>query len=209
MLGEIAYLKFNSFPHDATVGKQARDFLLAHADAKAIIFDCRNNRGGDALVMDHVLPLLFSKETQLVRMDTRSAADDGTPPSHATIRRPSPEEIVRFDHMVSPDKNEKRLQEVPIYYLISNKTGSAAEHIALALKRTKRAELIGETTAGYGHYGDLQNIGQRFSVFIPVGRTYDPDTNWDWEGVGIAPTIPVSADDALSEALRLANRQKN
>src|SRR5436305_11847446 len=41
-----------------------------------------------------------------------------------------------------------------------------------------------------------------YAAFIPVGRTFDPDNNWDWEGVGVAPDVAAPADQALDEALR-------
>ena len=41
-------------------------------------------------------------------------------------------------------------------------------------------------------------------AFMPVGRTYDPDTGWDWEGKGVAPDVATGADEALAEALRRA-----
>ena len=76
--------------------------------------------------------------------------------------------------------------------------------MTLALKRTHRATIIGETTAGAGHYGGQVEIGDKFQAFIPVGRTFDPDTGKDWEGTGVAPDVAVSADKALDEALTLA-----
>ena len=51
-----------------------------------------------------------------------------------------------YDHIVVPDKEERRLRKVPLYYLISSETALAGEHLALALKRTGRGALISETT---------------------------------------------------------------
>ncbi|MBA3811363.1 MAG: S41 family peptidase [Caulobacteraceae bacterium] len=206
MIGDVAYLRFNEFPEDPAVAAAARRFLLAHADAKAVIIDARPHRGGGLGVMDAILPLLYARETHLVRMDTRaSVADSGPMQDGPTlVRQPSPPTIVSRDHVVTPDPSERRLQHVPIYYLTSRSTASAAEHLALAFKRTRRAILIGETTRGAGHYGGLQDIGDRFAAFIPVGRTYDPDTGWDWEGKGVAPDVAVPADQALDEAIREA-----
>jgi len=200
MIDTVAYLRFNLFPDDPAVATQARNFLLQHADAKAVIIDSRTNHGGDLTVMDQILPLLYARPTILVRMDTRASADDGRP-SAAIIRQTAPKSLVRYDHRVIPDTTETRLQKVPVFYLVSAQTGSAAEHLALAFKRTKRATIIGQTTAGLGHYGGVEPIGKRFAAFIPVGRTYDPDTNWDWEGVGVTPDVVVPADQALDEAL--------
>jgi hypothetical protein len=200
MIGDVAYLRFNIFPNDAQVAARARQFLIDHADAKAVILDVRPNRGGGLMVMDAILPLLFAETTTLVRMDTRAAvAQPGEP--ETLVLQASPPSVVRHDHVVTPSTAERRLQRAPTFYLTSNRTASAAEHLAMALKRTKRATLIGETTRGAGHFGGLTPIGERFSAFIPVGRTYDPATGEGWEAVGVTPDVAVPADRALDEAL--------
>jgi C-terminal processing protease CtpA/Prc len=153
--------------------------------------------------MNAWLPLFFDKQTVLVRMDTRAESAEDAPEMGGLVRRPSPPEFVRNDHVIQPDP-ETRLRKVPLYYLTSHVTASAAEHMALAMKHTHRAVLIGETTRGAGHYGGVGKIGERFGAFIPIGRTYDPDTGWDWEGKGVAPDVAVPADQALDEALKRA-----
>jgi C-terminal processing protease CtpA/Prc len=72
------------------------------------------------------------------------------------------------------------------------------------LKRTGRATLVGETTRGAGHYGGMIPMGSGYAAFIPVGRTFDPETNQGWEGTGVTPHVEVPADRALDEALRRA-----
>ena len=47
-------------------------------------------------------------------------------------------------------------------------------------------------------------FGKGYAAFIPVGRTFDPDTGQSWEGTGVAPDVAVPSDKALDEALRLA-----
>jgi C-terminal processing protease CtpA/Prc len=91
-----------------------------------------------------------------------------------------------------------------VFLLTSNRTASAAEHLSLSLKRTGRATLIGETTRGAGHYGGMVPVGGGYAAFIPVGRTWDPDTGQGWETVGVTPHVQVPADQALDEALRRA-----
>lgn len=204
MIGQVAYLRFNGFPGDDGGPQKARQFLLDHAGTiRAVIIDSRGNHGGGLDEMNAILPLFYGKTTTLVRMDTRAAV--GAPPFHQGIeRRPSPPEVIRDDHVIHPDPAETRLRSVPVYYLTSRKTVSAAEHLALAFRHTHRAVQVGETTQGAGHFGSLETIGTRFAAFIPVGRTYDPDTGWDWEGKGVAPDIAVPAGQALDEALKQA-----
>lgn len=205
MIGDVAYLRFNMFPGDGETARRARDFLLAHADARAVILDARPHRGGGMDEMNAILPLLYGERAALVRMETRAAMDaDGPMRDGPTlVRVASGPEVVARDHVVTPDPKGAGLQKVPVYYLTSRRTASAAEHLALAFKRTHRATLVGETTRGAGHFGGLEPLG-RFAAFIPVGRTYDPDTGWDWEGKGVTPDVATGADAALDEALKLA-----
>lgn len=205
MIGDVAYLRFNMFPGDGETARKARDFLLAHADARAVILDARPHRGGGMDEMNAILPLLYAEPTALLRMEIRAAVDADGPirDGPTLLRAASAPEVVARDHVVTPDPKGAGLQKVPVYYLTSGRTASAAEHLALALKRTHRATLVGETTRGAGHFGVLEPFG-RFAAFIPVGRTYDPDTGWDWEGKGVAPDVATGADAALDEALKLA-----
>ena len=207
MIGDVAYLRFSGFPGDDAATERARKFLVDHAgEAKAVIIDSRGNHGGGLDEMDALLPLLYAEKTTLVRMDTRAASDRGNPLGDQgnLVRRPSPDTLVRRDHVITPDTTETRLQHVPVYYLVSHQTASAGEHLALAFKHTHRAVLVGETTRGAGHYGGTRPFGDRFQAFIPIGRTYDPDTNWDWEGKGVAPDVAVDPAKALDEALARA-----
>jgi C-terminal processing protease CtpA/Prc len=137
-------------------------------------------------------------------MDTRASVDrSGHGPDEHEMERlvSGPDGVVRREHYVLPSTSEKRLFGAKVFVLTSGATGSAAEHMTLALKHTHRATIIGETTAGAGHYGGQEPIGDKFSVFIPVGRSFDPDTGKDWESVGVAPDIAVPAEQALTEAL--------
>lgn len=204
MIGDVAYLRFNMFSNDPAVVRRARQFLLDHADAKAVILDARPNRGGSLAVMDAVLPLLFGETATLVRMDTRVGVPSPMQAGATLLRQASPPTVLRLDHIVRPDTVERRLQRVPVFYLTSGRTASAAEHLALAFKHTGRATLVGEKTYGAGHYGGVGPVGERFAAFIPVGRTYDPDTGQGWEEVGVAPDVAVPADKALDEALARA-----
>jgi len=55
-----------------------------------------------------------------------------------------------------------------------------------------------------GNYGGVVPVGYGYAAFIPVGRSFDPDTGEGWEGVGVKPDVEVPADKALDEALKLA-----
>jgi len=202
----VAYLKFYELSPEARQIDDVHDFMRSHRDARALIIDVRDCHGGTLDVMDEVLPYLFDRRTTLVTLEVRrEAADrigdylDGNDSTPRTYRDAS---IIRHVHVVTPARDRGDLDTVPVFYLTSAKTASACEHLALALHRTHRAVLIGETTRGAGHFGGTLPLGNALSVFVPVGRTYDPDTGWDWEGKGITPNIAVPADKALDTALQ-------
>jgi peptidase S41-like protein len=195
----IAYIRFNVFPGDPQTVAAVRDFMRSHATAKTIIFDNRTHHGGGLAEMNAMFPYLFPKSTVLVTMDTRGSVGEQEEPFVRKVAGPAG--VVRREHFVEPSKTEKRLFKAKVFVLTSGATGSAAEHMTLSLKRTHRATIIGEPTAGAGHYGGGMPVADKFDVFMPVGRTFDPDTGKDWEGTGVAPDVAVPAKDALVEAL--------
>ena len=202
-----AYIAFNRFtPDEATVGTVEK-FLADYAGAETLIIDVRQCRGGTAHVMEAMLPHLYAAETKLVAMEMRAAVVEGgfdplsqMPSFRRAADRPG---FVSREHYVTP-AGASPLQKARIFYLTSKKTASACEHFALALKRTGRATLVGEATSGANHFGFPQPLAGGFKIFMPVGRTFDPDTGKDWELTGVAPDVAVPAEAALDEALRRA-----
>lgn len=206
----VAYIEFAMFSGNEATLEQLEEFLETHKDARTLIIDARKHRGGGLAEMDLIFPQIFTRPTALVQMDTREAVErnGGNPlDDQSSLRKmKAPASVIRREHFVTPAKLQGGLAKAKVYLLTSGRTASAAEHLALSLKRTKRAVLIGETTRGAGHYGAMLPMDESFTyaAFIPVGRTFDPDTNEGWEGVGVKPDVAVPADRALDEALKRA-----
>jgi hypothetical protein len=205
----VAYIDFNGFPGNETTIAAVRKFLETHKDAKHLIIDARDNGGGGLAEMNLIFEQIFTKPTTLVTMDIRQAVEEkhGTPfdPNDPLMRKVSgPATIIRREHVAVPSAKQSALKDAKVYLLTSKKTFSAAEHFSLSLKRTKRATLIGEATGGGAHFGGMGPMGAGYAAFVPVGRTFDPDTGQSWEGTGVAPDVAVPADKALDEALKLA-----
>jgi hypothetical protein len=209
----IAYIDFRGFPGNEATIADVRKFLAAHAGAKTLIIDARRNGGGGLAEMNLIFEQVFAKPTTLVTMDIRQAVEErhGTPFADNDPLMPKvdgPATIIRRQHLVVPAASQGPLKDAKVILLTSKKTFSAAEHLSLALKRTGRATLIGEATGGGAHFGGTVPMGEGYAAFIPVGRTFDPDTGESWEGTGVAPSISIPADKALDEALRLSGIAK-
>lgn len=201
----IAFLRINAFFRDPDQTAAVAKFMADHAEAEAIIFDIRTHRGGGLDQMDVIFPWLFAKETRLVTMAMRRSVEEeqGTPFGETPSLRltsGTPLEVVR-EHWATPNA-DARLRDAKVYLLTSRRTGSAAEHFALAMKHTGRATLVGSNTAGANHFGGGVELTGRFGAFVPVGRTYDPVTGKDWEGDGVAPDVAVAPEAALEWVLK-------
>lgn len=199
----IAYVRINGFPGSPEAVEQLTRFLDDHSEATTLIFDARGHSGGGLAEMDVIFPRLFARETALLNMETRASVDRARgggdePPTLRSI--PSSSDYIRRQHFVSPAADQ-RLADARIFVLTSGRTASAGEHFTLALKRTGRGTVIGQTTGGAGNYGGFERVANDYTVFIPVGRTYDPETNRGWEGTGVAPDVSVAPAEALREAL--------
>jgi hypothetical protein len=202
----VGYIRFSAFLGRDEEMAGVRKWLAENRDAKTLIFDLRNHHGGGLDEQDAIFAYLFAKPTALVKMSVSKAVfDQGRFPFE-----PSPTMMVETigDRIVATHSaipgEATPLRHAKVYLLISNRSASAAEHFALALKSTGRATLIGEPTAGANHFGGGQELNDHFGVWMPVGRTYDITTGKDWEGTGIAPDIAVDPKLALVKALERA-----
>lgn len=74
------------------------------------------------------------------------------------------------------------------------------------LKVNNRVTIVGERTAGGGHFGGFLPLPGGFYMFLPRGRTYDPRTNEGWEAEGIKPDVEVRHEDALRTVTELIKR---
>ena len=202
----VGYIRFSAFFGTPEEMAGVRKWLAGNRDAKTLIFDLRNHHGGGLDEQDAIFSYLYAEKTPLVRMAMSKEVYD----QHGSPVQPGPTLVFATEgntevatHSAVPGE-DTLLRTAKVYLLVSNKTASAAEHFALALKSTGRATLIGEATAGANHFGGGQDITHHFGVWMPVGRTYDIKTGQDWEGAGIAPDISADPKQALVIALEKA-----
>jgi len=202
----IGYIRFSAFLGTDEEMAGVRKWLAENKDAKALIFDLRNHHGGGIQEQDVIFSYLYDKPTPLVQMAMAKAIYDehGSPmPDSPTIHWTAEGDKVVTTHQAVPGE-ATALRRAKVFVLVSNKTASAAEHFALALKSSGRATLIGEATAGANHFGGPTELNDHFYVWMPVGRTYDVKSGKDWEGTGVAPDVEADPKQALVLALEKA-----
>lgn len=184
--GNIGYLKFNFFGDPDLCGPTAIAAMnfLAHVDA--IIFDLRENGGGDPKMVALISTYLFDKPTHL--NDLYNRKDDQS-----------------TQYWTLPYVPGNRLADTPVFVLTSQNTFSGAEEFSYNLKNLKRATLVGETTGGGAHPVDGHRIDDHFMIGVPFARAINPVSKTNWEGIGVTPDVPAKASDALEVAEKLAS----
>jgi C-terminal processing protease CtpA/Prc len=184
----IGYIKFDGFMDASFCGPTVNAAMgfVAHTDA--LIFDIRQNGGGQPAMVTLVASYLFERPTHLI--DIYNRKEDSTTQNWTLSYLPGP-----------------RLTKQPVFVLTSKRTFSGAEEFAFDLKNQKRATIVGETTGGGAHPVSGHPVADYFMVGVPFAKSLDPVTKTNWEGTGVEPDVKVAADDALSTAEKLANEK--
>ncbi|WP_444899053.1 S41 family peptidase [Microbulbifer sp. VAAC004] len=180
--GNIGYIDFWGFDHVNEVSKKRLEAVMTLIeDTDAIIFDLRNNGGGDGNMGRLISSYLFEKPTHLNSIYWRA--------TYSTTEFWTLETL-----------NGKRKAKVPVFILTSKDTFSAAEAFTYYLKHLKRATIIGEVTKGGAHPIQFLSLDKEFKVSIPIARAVNPITKSNWEGTGVLPDIIASKEEAFDIA---------
>lgn len=186
--GDIGYVDIRSFAgldfdDAADPTRRAIDDAVARVrDTRAIVLDLRGNRGGSPAMVGY-----------LASAFTAAGADIFNT-FHSRLGAMSERPAVWHAHPCT---------DVPLYLLVDAATGSAAESFAYTLKHSGRATVIGASTRGAANPGRPFDLGNGYEVFVSTGTPRNPNTQANWEGVGVQPDIAADGD-ALAVALERA-----
>ena len=181
----IGYIKFDGFMDASFCGPTVNSAMSFIAHTDAVIFDIRQNGGGQPAMVTLIASYLFDQPKHLI--DIYNRKEDTTTQNWTLSYLPGP-----------------RLSKQPVFVLTSKRTFSGAEEFAFDLKNQKRATIIGETTGGGAHPVSGHTIADYFTIGVPFAKSLDPVTKTNWEGTGVEPDVKVPAADALTTAQKLA-----
>jgi hypothetical protein len=189
LAGNIGYIELSftsdiDFADRDSPARRSADAALALVrDADAVIIDVRRNGGGAPSMVGYLVSAFVAPDADVYNT---FYSRKGTQSERPKTPYPSP----RLD--------------VPLYVLTSGRTGSAAEAIAYTLQAAKRAQVVGERSAGAANPGDQFVTPQGYAVFVATGSPRNPINGRNWEGVGVTPDVATSNEQALTRARELA-----
>ena len=188
--GNIGLLDISGFTmgDDMRAAVDAAMTLLQGSDA--VIIDVRRCPGGAVEGVNYVASYFFGPERRVL-MNRYDRPSDTTTES------------------TTVDVAGKRMPDVDLYVLTSNRSGSACESFPFTLQQHGRAKIVGERTAGAGYNNAIIPIGYGFELSVSVGTAIHPKSGKGWEAVGVQPDIEAPADRALDAARADALGQKN
>lgn len=178
----IGYINLVLFAETEQGGPQLESAMNLLTYTNALIIDLRESRGGAPAMVDLIASYLMNERTNT--SDIYYRKDD-------RLEQRFTESEVTGKHYG---------QQRPVYILTSKHTFSAAEDLAYTLKHLGRATIIGEITGGGAHPGDVVKLTEHFESFIPNGRSINPITKTNWEGLGVQPHTKTAANKALNIA---------
>jgi hypothetical protein len=183
--GNIGYVQVNYFGAPDQCASTAATAMKFVSKTEAIIFDMRQNHGGDPAMVALLASYLFDHPTHLDDLFNRR-------------------ENKTTQYWATPDKVSDRMPTQPVYVLTSRWSFSGAEQFCYDLHNLGRATLIGEKTGGAAHPTRNRRINDHFLIAMPEYRYINSVTRTDWEGEGVTPDVPAAPWNALQVAEKLA-----
>lgn len=218
----IGYMRIDRFDDgSAALADRAMDEL---ANSQALIIDLRGNTGGNASALRLASYFGLGAEPGFALLARPYLARLGRTPTAADVaaapridRAYTTEAIMAA--VSSNDGSASFWTEAvaqpyrrPVFLLIGPETGSAAEGFAWYMRLRTPARLIGRTTAGALLSAETIEIGQGWSVVVPIHGSWGPDGQ-DYIDRPVPPHVTVSwtradlctgRDPDLERAMELA-----
>ncbi len=179
--GNVRYLKVSSFGWINDETGLAWDGAMRFLNGgEAVIIDLRGNGGGAHDAVRYAISHFMEPDQPLITF-----LEAGEPPNASRT----------LSHLPAG-----RMIGKPLYVLTDGRVGSAAEEFAYSVQQFRLGTLVGQTTAGGANNNRLIPVAPGFMLSVSYGRPEHPVSGTNWEGVGVAPDVEVSGDQALDRA---------
>ncbi|MCL2141286.1 MAG: S41 family peptidase [Methanimicrococcus sp.] len=187
--GNIGYIEISSFTDET--GKEFETHLkeLQKQNIQGLIIDLRDNPGGSVSAVLNISDQLLSNKTVCY--------------------------IDYHDEPMQEIISDRKMIDIPYVILVNNRSASASELLAGAVKDNNAGTLIGETTFGKGIIQIIIELKDGSAVKVTTGQYYSPNNHVIQE-IGIAPDIEIQngydsngeliKDNQMEKAVEILNK---
>lgn len=168
MIGNLGYIKILEFDNNTSSQFNSAVAAVQAKGAKGVVFDVRDNPGGELDSVESILDTLLPKG----------------PIVSATYKN-GKTKVLKYS-------DDKQLS-LPMAVVTNANTASAAELFTCALKDYKKAESVGEKTYGKGTMQQIFNLSDGSAVSISIAK-FNPPYSANFDGKGVSPDIAVALD---------------
>lgn len=209
---QILYIKLSHFQNEKIVNSMATCLLTAKKYGYAVLLDLRDNPGGNfqsgLAIASQMIPTGLLVKTKK-RVDGHIVNSSIVLAENAQVEESSDKyPDLPFHAQVQPRTALVLPGETPIVALVNERTASAAELLAGALKFSGRATLVGVKTFGKGVGMSNVNIAENQILqttsfeFFPAGKNIN--------GIGVSPQVTVPngshGDSQFYEAVQMLKK---
>ena len=170
----LGYVRLATFGNGCAREMEAALDELEDSGMKSLIFDLRENGGGDLGETVKILGLFLPPNTAVVTTRGR--------------------EGVSAEPLKTPDRQRRR-RDYPLVVLLDRMSASASELTAGALQDLKRATVVGEVSYGKGSVQNIIPLGGGTALRLTIATYHTPSGNTPHRK-GITPDVAVVIDEA-------------
>ena len=177
--GNLAVVAISGFSSDTAARvKNALTEIMGEPDAKGLVLDLRDNRGGLLRQATDIANMLLTSGTII---STRGRA----PASN-------------HDFIATPDDITHGM---PVVILVDGRSASASEILSAALSDNRRGVVVGSSTLGKGLVQTILQLPDGGELFVTWSRVIAP-RGWPIQGLGVLPQVCTSnGSNALDQQL--------
>jgi len=206
-----AYLLIKNFGDSKNELAAILPTIVANKNYTNLIVDFRDNPGGGIDAAFEFAKYITEKDMEVGYFVTNKLQYAGYQADlFGTLPALQPKSTHDFTEELKTSSGVKLIFKKPsnavfegnLFVLTNGGTGSTCEPIVYALKKSKRAIIIGEKTYGGMLAACPFDIAGKYHVMLPIADFYAFD-GVRIDRVGVSPDVEVKSADALNKALEL------
>lgn len=170
IIDEIGFIRIHGFSEAAKPQFSEALKDLKNAGVKGLLFDLRNNPGGELNTVTDMLDMLVPKGEPIIIIEYKQE-----------------EEITKA-------KKDPVIEGLPMAVLVNGGSASASELFSSCLRDVLSVPLVGETTYGKGIGQTTFSLGDGSGLKFTTFR-YFTKSRTDYNGVGLVPDFEVKSTE--------------